>query len=132
VSAIGRWANGETHDIEDLAATLGVSARTAERLCAAACGLPPRQLANRHRILRMAAVLALGIDNRRDTWTEDYADQSHFIRNFKRYVGVSPTRFLREPDLLVREVMRVRLAIASAHPLGLAPNSERPDQPSTR
>ena len=77
----------------------------------------------------MAAVLALGEhDNRRETWTEEYADQSHFIRNFKRFIGVSPTRFLSEPDLLVREVMRVRLALASAHPLGLAPNSERPVQ----
>lgn len=126
VASISLWANGAEHDIAELAATLGVSVRQAERLTAAACGLPPRSLANKHRILRMAAELASGVDNRREVWSSGYADQSHFNHSFKRFIGVSPSRFLREPNLLVREVMRVRLDIASRHPLGLSPHSEVP------
>lgn len=121
IGAITRWANGAEHDLAALAAELDLSHRHLQRLTTAACGLPPRMLANKHKILRMAAVLALGArDNRREVWTAEYADQPHFLRNFKRFIGVNPTRFLTEPDLLVREVMRVRIEIASRHPLGLA------------
>lgn len=126
IGTITRWANGAEHDLEALAAELDLSHRHLQRLTTAACGLPPRMLANKHKILRMAAVLALGgYDNRRDVWTREYADQPHFLRNFKRFIGVNPTRFLTEPDLLVREVMRVRMEIASRHPLGLATSGER-------
>lgn len=119
ISVITGWADGTRHDIEELRAALGVSHRHLDRLATAACGLPPRLLANKHRIMRLAAALASGHDTRRDVWTSDYADQSHFNRNFKRFVGVSPTDFLTADDLLVRDVMRVRQCIASSHPLGL-------------
>lgn len=123
VTAISRWANGSDHDIGALCEELGVSHRQLDRLCVAAHGLPPRVLANKHKVLRMAAVLALGQrDNRREVWTSEYSDQSHFNRNFKRFIGVSPTRFLADPEVLVRDVMRVRLAVGSPHPLGLTPS----------
>ena len=121
VGAINRWANGTGHDINQLVQKLGVSHRHLDRLAAGAHGLPPRLLANRHKILRMAAVLASGArDNRRDTWSSEYADQAHFTRHFRRFIGATPTQFMQDEELLVRGVLQVRLALASTHPLGLA------------
>lgn len=124
IAQISRWADQETHDLAALTTKLGLSDRQVQRLAQSAHGLSPMHLASKHKILRMAAVLALGeYDNRRDTWAMEYADQSHFIREFKRFIGVTPTRFVSEPDLFVREVMRVRSVIGSTHPLGLMPSA---------
>lgn len=124
IAQISRWADRETHDVAELATSLGLSDRQVQRLAQSAHGLSPMQLASKHKILRMAAVLALGqYDNRRDTWAMEYADQSHFIRDFKRFIGVTPSRFVSEPDLFVRDVMRVRSVIGSTHPLGLMPSA---------
>ncbi|MGJ3627005.1 helix-turn-helix domain-containing protein [Sphingomonas sp. MMS24-JH45] len=112
ISLITEWADGTRHDIEELRAALNVSHRHLDRLSTAACGLPPRLLANKHKIMRLAAALANGVDTRRDVWTDHYADQPHFNRNFKRFIGVNPTEFLTVNDLLVRNVMQARYRIA--------------------
>lgn len=119
VAVISRWINGPTQDISFLAAKLDVSGRQLARIARRAHGLPPRLLANKHRVLKSAASIAGGLIDVRDAWTEDFADQSHFIREFRRFMGITPAAYLQGDGWLVREVMRVRQEIASQHPLGL-------------
>jgi AraC-like DNA-binding protein len=83
--------------VRQVAAALGVGERRLERAFARCVGLSPKRLARVMRFLhtvrhvgraRMAgAPLAL---------EAGYADQSHFIREFKALAGVTPTEFAAE------------------------------------
>jgi AraC-like DNA-binding protein len=125
VETISRWINGPMQDIEVLTGELGISQRQLARVAQRAHGLPPRLLANRHRVLKAAAMIAANLIDLREAWTEDFADQSHFIREFRRFMGITPAAFLQSDGWLVREVMRVRMEIASDHPLGLGAPPKR-------
>lgn len=126
IPIISEWANGAEHDLPTLLSRLRVSQRQAQRLTTAAHGLAPRHLANKHKTLRVAAALSTGqIKYNSDIWASEFTDQPHFINNFKRYIGTTPTRFLHEPNLLVREVMRARFSIDAPHPLSLGPSQVR-------
>ena len=82
-------------EIEGLARTLGVSARTLQRRFTAATGISPKLLA---RIVRFQRVFA--------AWHEDpsslsrvalesgYYDQSHLVRDFRDFAGAPPASFL--------------------------------------
>jgi AraC-like DNA-binding protein len=120
VALLGRWANGEAPAIDALTAELGVSHRQADRLALAATGVPPRLFANKHRIMRIAATMTVaGPGATRDLWADDFADQSHFIRHFRRFIGPSPTAFHGDEGAAVRDMFAKRLLIRSPHALGL-------------
>ena len=82
--------------IEALCDATGVSRRQLERRFRDAVGLPPRLFAN---VLRLRSVFdALQADPRAG-WTDaalaaGYFDQSHLIRDFRRFVGCTPAQFL--------------------------------------
>lgn len=84
--------------VQRVAAALGAGERRLERAFARCVGLSPKQLARVLRFLR--TVHHLG---RRERWAgaplaleAGYADQSHFIREFKALAGVTPTEFVAE------------------------------------
>ena len=85
-----------TRPIADIAAELGISHGHLDREFTRIAGLAPRTLA---RLLRMRRLLA-ELDVRSDIqWAElaldgGWFDQAHFIRDFKRYTGVTPRRYL--------------------------------------
>lgn len=82
--------------IAGLAAELGVSHGHLDREFTAVVGLSPRVLS---RILRLRALLAaLDVYGPVD-WTglaaaHGWFDQSHFIRDFRRHTGVTPSRYV--------------------------------------
>jgi AraC-like DNA-binding protein len=120
VATLGRWANGEAPAIDALTAELGVSHRQVDRLALASTGVPPRLFANKHRIMRIAATMTVaGPAATRDLWADEFADQSHFIRHFRRFIGPSPTAFHGEDGAAVRDMFAKRLLIRSPHALGL-------------
>jgi AraC-like DNA-binding protein len=83
--------------ISDLASELGISHGHLDREFSTWTGLTPRALS---RILRLRALLT-GLDVFAPVnWTElaarwGWYDQSHFIRDFKRYTGVTPSGYQR-------------------------------------
>lgn len=82
-------------EIDALARTLGVSARTLQRRCAAAAGLSPKLLA---RIVRFQRVFAAWRDDpaslSRVALECGYFDQSHLVRDFRDFAGAPPAGFL--------------------------------------
>lgn len=87
-------------DIPALAADAGLGRRQLERRFADVVGLGPSLLAS---ILRFRSVFDMLQRDHARPWTEaaldaGYYDQSHFIREFRRFVGCTPTEFAREAD----------------------------------
>lgn len=87
-----------TLTVRQVAGALGVGERRLERAFARCVGLSPKRLARVLRFLR--TVRNIG---RRPEWAgaplaleAGYADQSHFIREFKALAGVTPTEFAAE------------------------------------
>ena len=85
-------------DLVDMIEDSGVGRRQLERRFGDAVGVGPSLLAS---IFRFRGVFDVIRHDTGRPWTDaalaaGYYDQSHFIREFRRFVGVSPTEFLRE------------------------------------
>lgn len=78
--------------IDDLLARTGLGLRQLERMTKRYYGLPPKTLARKYRALRAAAVLARGESIVESGLDELFYDQSHLIREVKRFVGFTPTQ----------------------------------------
>jgi AraC-like DNA-binding protein len=86
--------------IEALTAAAGIGRRQLERRFRDAVGIGPALLAS---IVRFRSVFDLIEHDGVRPWTEaslaaGYYDQSHFLRDFRRFVGCTPTEFLAERD----------------------------------
>ncbi|MCI0434920.1 MAG: helix-turn-helix domain-containing protein [Gemmatimonadetes bacterium] len=89
--------------IDRLAVETGMTRRHLERRFLDAVGVTPKRLARIARFQRALCVLERADSARRSTETAvacGYADQSHFIRDFRALAGCSPTRhLLRQAEL---------------------------------
>lgn len=87
------------HEIETvsaLAAHVGLSARSLERLAKQAFGFPPKLLLRRQRFLRSLAQFMLEPSLRwLNTLDWQYHDQAHFTRDFRRFMTMSPRQYAR-------------------------------------
>lgn len=98
------WLTGSANpDLDDLVVRSGMSARSVERLALRIYGASPKLLARKYRTLNAAVRLGNGdCPGFADVIGSAYYDQSHFIREFKQFVGITPTRFLVEAAPLMR------------------------------
>ncbi|MBV9841845.1 MAG: AraC family transcriptional regulator [Sphingomonadaceae bacterium] len=81
----------DSPEVDALIEATGLSARQVERLTNRIYGGPPKLLARKFRALRAAAKIAVGED-----WSALYEgafyDQSHAIREFRRFIGLTPVQ----------------------------------------
>ncbi|PZU46890.1 MAG: AraC family transcriptional regulator [Sphingomonas sp.] len=94
--------NGNVSTVPVFASELCVSERTLERLCPRLFGFPPKQLLRRQRFLRSLDTLQRN-PGRSFTSTLDghYTDQSHFVREFRAHMGMSPSAYFALPRPLL-------------------------------
>jgi len=97
------WLTGSpAPQIDELVSACAISQRSLERLCRRHYGAGPKLLARKYRAL--TAAVRIGTGEAQD-WTqvsEGFYDQAHFIREFKYFVGKTPSRFLDESAHVTR------------------------------
>ncbi|MFT3965112.1 MAG: helix-turn-helix domain-containing protein [Sphingobium sp.] len=109
VAAVDHWlADERSPRVEVLQERTGLSSRQIARLCNRHYGSPPKYLARKYRALRCA--LSLARDN--VEWQElcdgAFYDQSHFIREFKHFIGLTPSQLRDDASLVIRLTMNRR------------------------
>jgi AraC-like DNA-binding protein len=82
--------------VDDLARHCATNRRTLERLFAKYVGVSPKWVIQRYRLHEAAEQLAAGMTSQADLAAAlGYADQAHFIHDFKRMVGRSPAAYAK-------------------------------------
>jgi AraC-like DNA-binding protein len=86
----------ELRTMDDVARRFGLNPRTLQRLFARYIGVNPKWVIQRYRLHEAAEQLAAGTGSQSALALElGYADQAHFINDFKAIVGVSPAAYAR-------------------------------------
>lgn len=92
--------------VADLADRTGVSPRTLERLCNRYFGFPPKTVLRRQRFLRsLAQFMAQRGRNWSQSLDRQYVDQAHFVREFRSFMGVSPSEYADMDHPVIDQLM---------------------------
>ncbi|MEQ1762785.1 MAG: AraC family transcriptional regulator [Pyrinomonadaceae bacterium] len=83
--------------VDDLVDRYEISLRSLQRMFAKYVGVSPKWVIQRYRLHEAAEQLSVGsVDGYVDLALQlGYSDQSHFVRDFKAIVGVSPAAYVR-------------------------------------
>ncbi len=107
--AIEDWLlHDETLDLDRLLTMTGVSRRQTERLAKKHFGGSPKLLQRKYRALRAADTIRAGKSPWQNAAGPGYYDQSHFIKEFKTFIGVTPAQYFTAQTALMREVQEKR------------------------
>lgn len=109
---------GEVAALQD---RLGMSAKSLERFCRRYFGFNPKLLLRRQRFVRSLAQFMLDPSmNWVGALDGQYHDQAQFVREFREFMGLSPSEYARMPHPIVQPIMRQRMADqGAATPLDL-------------
>lgn len=103
----------EIDTVEQLVELAGVSRRTLERLCRRAFGFAPKMLLRRQRFLRSLTHFTLDPSLR---WIgamdAAYHDQAQFVRDFREFMGMTPSEYGQRPKPLAGPALRERVRYA--------------------
>ncbi len=103
------------NSVAGLADRLGISSRSLERLSLRAFGFPPKLLLRRQRFLRSLAQFMLDPSLKWiSTLDWHYVDQAHFVRDFRRFMGMSPSQYAALDHPVMRAAATARTAAAGA------------------
>lgn len=110
----------ELSSVADLAAKLGLSERSIERLSHRAFGFSPKILLLRQRFLRSLGRFMLDPAMAWiDTMDHHYYDQAQFTRDFQRFMGMGPREYAARAKPILGAAARARAAAAGAAVQGL-------------
>ena len=107
-------------EVGALAVRVEMTERTLQRLCLRAFGFGPKRLLRRQRFLRTLDKIKNRLDQPlADVVDGAYYDQAHFNRDFKAYMGMSPTAYYRSPREVMRRAAEERMRVVGASMQGL-------------
>lgn len=112
-AAHGLLVDPDVSSVVELAERLDMSSRSLERFSLKVFGFSPKLLLRRQRFLRSLAQFMLDPSLK---WIETldwhYVDQAHFVRDFKRFMGMSPSSYAQADHPVLRAAAKARAAIA--------------------
>ncbi len=107
-------------DVATFAAAIGVSERILHRICLMAFGFTPKHLLMRQRFFRTLGRVRDRLDQPlTDLLGDGYYDQSHFIRDFRAYMGMTPSAYYALPREVIRRAAAERQRVVGAPMQGL-------------
>jgi AraC-like DNA-binding protein len=111
-------ADDEIADLAAAADARGIDQRTVRRLSKRYFGFPPKLLMMRTRFIRtFLPLLAQGSRADHGAVPRGYHDRSHFLRDARRFLGMTPRRFIAHNSPYRDAALRARrLVIGSATP----------------
>ena len=96
-------------NVKTMAEECGIGGRTLERLCRQAFGFSPKLLLRRQRFMRSLADFML---DPKGSWSNSidsaYYDQSHFVRDSHRFLGMTPGEYAALDHPILSGFMRDR------------------------
>jgi AraC-like DNA-binding protein len=98
-----------------------LEARSLERLCLRYFGFPPKLLLRRQRFLRSLSRFMLQGGRWSAAIDGQYHDQAHFVREFRAFMGMTPSEYAERPHPIIGRTMAQRMA---DH--GIAPQTDLP------
>ncbi len=105
----------DVSSVAELAERLGMSSRSLERLSLRAFGFSPKLLLRRQRFSRSLAQFMLDPSLKWiSTLDWHYVDQAHFVRDFRRFMGMSPSSYAALDHPVLRAAASARTAAAGA------------------
>ena len=110
----------DVSDVESLSELLSLSSRQVARLTGRLFGFSPKLLLQRHRFLGTLMALREG---EAGSWGRQldprYYDQAHFVRDCRKFLGLSPSEFFALPRPILEASTRSRAALLGAGAQGL-------------
>lgn len=95
LTLLGAGPHERSH-VADVARSLGISERQLERRFLARVGVTPKRFAGLRRFEHAVTLARASSSLTEAALAAGYYDQSHFIREFRRYAGVTPGEWLAE------------------------------------
>lgn len=105
--------------LDALCDELGVCSRQVRRLTLDLYGASPKTLAMKYRSLRAASIMAVHGQEGLEHALHAFADQSHLIRDFRRFIGWTPIAFVRDRQNIAYATLSGRRQAGAVRPLSL-------------
>lgn len=116
IRLVDEWlTSSPSPKVADLVASAKISLRSLERMTKIYYGLSPRMLSRKYRAVRAASLLARGESLDSTELANAFYDQSHLIREMKRFAGSTPGG-LRNPSLYASATANGRKSLAGKVP----------------